>query len=62
MDYGFYVQYETSERLKIIALFSSPQDPAVYPNIEPLDPSVAAYSAYYATLPDDIKGILPEPQ
>lgn len=55
------VQFSDSTKASIVSYFSTPQDPAVYPNQGSIFSNDARWSAYYAAQPAAVQKGIPAP-
>lgn len=56
-----FAQYSDSTKTAIIAVFDSPQDSSGRVNCEEIDISDSRYIAFYESLPDFVKQLIPCP-
>lgn len=56
-----YIQYDSAEKEKIVAVFASPQDPDIHPNCEPLDASDSRWLEFYEHLDYFQQQMMPVP-
>lgn len=54
-----FVQFTDSANSEISSIFCCPQDPDVWKNQGTVDPSDPRYVAYYDSLPDSVKVLVP---
>lgn len=55
------VQFADDSEQLVIAYFSSPQDPEIWPNQGQIDTSDARWESYYDSLPEGMRAGLPAP-
>jgi hypothetical protein len=55
------VQFSDADKTEIVAVFSCPQDPEIFPNQGQVDLSDPMWEKYYSEQPAMIQALLPAP-